>query len=68
MVRPFRHPVNAADRLQGGMPVEDRITVKGARAAFRRAPVSVNRRRRTILLRCSNNTTLGELHLSVAAG
>jgi hypothetical protein len=28
MVRPFRHPVNAADRPQGGMRVEDRITVK----------------------------------------
>jgi len=63
MVRPFRHPVNAADRLQGGMLVEDHVAVK--RVSLRRAPASALR---TILLRCSNNTALGKMHLSVAAG
>lgn len=66
MVRPFRHPVNATDRPQVGMLVEDRITVK--RGPCRRAPISVNRHIRAILLRCSNYTALGEMHLSVAAG
>jgi hypothetical protein len=31
MVRPFRHPVNAADRPRHGPVIEDKITVKGCR-------------------------------------
>jgi hypothetical protein len=30
MVRRFRHPVNEADRFQGGSALEGRVTVKGA--------------------------------------
>jgi hypothetical protein len=31
MVRPFRHPVNAADQPRCGLVIEDRITVKAIR-------------------------------------
>jgi hypothetical protein len=61
MVRPFRHPVNAADRPQGALRAERRITVKadqrGANHYFRAG-----------FLRRSNPVAFGGMHLSAAAG
>ncbi|HXN68983.1 MAG TPA: hypothetical protein VN926_15175 [Bradyrhizobium sp.] len=62
MVRPFRHPVNAADRPQGALRAERRITVKAINLL--RAIIKASRR----LPAAQHPVAFGGMHLPVAAG
>jgi hypothetical protein len=61
MVRPFRHPVNAADRPPSALMAERRITVKARQRG-------ANHYFRAGFLRRSNPVSFGGMHLPVAAG